>query len=549
MNDELPISQFDMPGHSRYDGERLVEKKEEIMEAYKRKAQDSFLLFVRGITIDGQNGPKVFENCMALFQRECFEDLADHLETLRDGNKPNQRRWWIERTKKAGKDSDLALIIIWLIAFPHRPFYAQVGAADREQAGIVKERIIHLLHWNEWLNDYIEIVKWQIRSKKKMASGNPEAVLDIMASDISGAHGGTPDLLIINELSHVTKWEFLENLMDNADGVAHGMVIIATNAGFKGTKAEVWKLNALKNESWTCHCWMKPAPWHDKATIEEAKSRNTPSRFKRLWRGLWSSGKGDALDEEDIDATLCLEGPTIEPEAGWMYLGGLDLGVSHDHAGLVIIGVNIDQQLIKVMWMQAWEPLSTTGEVDLIDVEDNCFKYARHYRLHSLWYDPHQAKLMAQRLRRKGVAMCEMSFTPGNLTKMAVRLVQVMKSRKLQAYEDKDKRLRRDFGKFNIVEKTYGYRLEAVSDEFGHADVGTALVIALPAAVDILNGRLDLVAGDTLVDLDEEELSAEEIEAMPDELREIYDMDEEDRERNVMERANDPFYDPLEDLF
>ena len=65
--------------------------------------------------------------------------------------RPKMQRFWIERTKKASKDADLAVIMMWLVAFPVRPLYMQVGAADRVQAGIVKDRMSHLLHHNPWL--------------------------------------------------------------------------------------------------------------------------------------------------------------------------------------------------------------------------------------------------------------------------------------------------------------------------------------------------------------------------------------------------------------
>lgn len=527
----------------------LVEEADRIEAAYRKKSAEDFLLFTRGLTIDGVRGPKLFENCMALFQRECFEDLAPSLHALRDGRIPPCRRWWLERTKKAGKDSDLAIIIIWLIAFPRRPFYAQVGAADREQAGIVKSRVSNLLHHNPWLTDHIEMVRSEIRSKRKLVNGQPMASLDIMSSDIAGSHGGTPDLLIINELSHITKWEFVENLMDNADGVAQGMVIVATNAGYRGTKAEVMKNNALTSEDWIAHTWRRPAPWHDQAAINDAKKRNPPSRFKRLWWGKWPSGKGDAFDEDDIDACFILQGPRADPRPGRRYVAGLDLGISHDHAGFVVTEVDVQEQIVSLCYMKAWEP-PEDGEVDLIDVEDTCKAMCRHYNVHSLWYDPHQAKLMAQRLERAGINTQEMTFSSStNLNRMAVTFLQMVESRKLECF-DEDGRLRRDFGKFHIVEKSYGFKLEAVSDEYGHADVGTALVVTLPISVDMLNGAVGLQPDDDLVDDNEEDLTEAELEEMPDDLRDIYDMDAELEERSILRRAKERQnpVNPLEDL-
>ena len=69
------------------------------------------MCFCRGLTIDGQAGPRLFENVIADFQRFTFEELAPNLEAVAKGVLPDTQRWWIERTKKAGKDSELAVII------------------------------------------------------------------------------------------------------------------------------------------------------------------------------------------------------------------------------------------------------------------------------------------------------------------------------------------------------------------------------------------------------------------------------------------------------
>lgn len=511
----------------------LLNEQDKIEASFQKLCAENFMCFVRGLHIAFEDSSKMFDICMAPYQRDCFEELAPNLQALRNGKNLKKKRFWIERTKKGGKDSDLGLVLLWLIAFPRRPFYAQVGAANKEQASIVKKRILHLLHWNPWLNNFIEIVQWEVRSKKKLANGSPMATLDIMSTEISGSHGGTPDLLVINELSHMTKWEFAENLMDNVDGTANAMAIIATNAGFKGTKAEIWRNNAIDSEEWSVHLWTRPAPWHDKASIDDARNRNSPSRFKRLWYGKWVSGKGDALDENDIDQCFnnLMKGPISEPEDGWFYIGGLDLSVSNHHSGLMILGINVERQLLKTVWWRRWKPTKKEGgkiEVDLMDIERTCITMSKQFRLSFLFYDPSQAVLMAQRLRKQGVPAREMSFQKqGNMVVMANSLLQVIETGKLQCYDDEERTLRGDFGKFSIVEKSFGYRLEAVSDELGHADVGTALVICLPFAVDMLEGVRGLLPDDDLVYDDDQEMTEEELDNMPQEFKDLFDMYDE----------------------
>ena len=487
----------------------------------RARCPKDFLLFARSLMIPSANGKLLFDDCMAPFQRECFAELAPNLESIRDGRKPALRRWWIERTKGASKDSDLAVCMLWLLAFPTRPIYLQVGAADKDQAAIIRRRMEDILHYNPWLGEHVEVQKYSAINLP-----GQYAVLDIVAADIAGSHGETPDVLICNELSHVTKWEFIENLLDNADKVSRGLVLIATNAGIKGSKADKLRKNAINNpRKWTVRVWNKPAPWIDREDVKDARRRTTAGRYNRLWWGRWASGKGDALDEEDIDRCLAFhKGPQPKPRSNCKYVGGLDLGVSHDHAALAVLEIDRTKQKIRLVHMRGFAPNSKTREVDLIEVENACLAVFQTYNVQWFGYDPFEARLMAQRLRRVGVPMREFTFASNkNLTQMASTLLQVLNSGTLEAYDDMEGRLRRDFGKFNIVEKPYGYKLEAVSDEFGHADVGTALAIALPQAVSILSGRGGLEESEDLIGGEEDvELTEKEVENLPDELRDIY---------------------------
>lgn len=512
----------------------ILAKQQDIEQAYRALSVNDPDCFIRGLMIPlvGQ-----FQGCMAPFQRATFDDLVPSMRAVQLGQMPPKRRFWIERTKKASKDADIAAVLTWLLAFPKRPLYMQVGAANQEQAGIVRDRIKDLLFYNPWLQDFVEVQDTCVVHK----GNGPAAKVDILTASIAGSHGATPDVMIVNELSHVQKWEFVENLLDNADGVPRGLVIVATNAGQIGSKSETWRRNALdtsgesrshiqgggqvqviEKTNWTCHILSEPAPWHGKEMLADAKRRNPASRYKRLWQGKWTSGKGDALTEEGIDR--CFKSnikPLSKPEDGWLYVAGLDLGVSHDHSGLVIVGVQRALRRLRVAFYRAWEPLPG-GEVNLSEVEEVCLGMSRLFRLVWFGYDPSQAVFMAQRLRQRGCPMTEMTFNGRNLDHMATAMVQAVEEGMLEIYSDGEDRLRRDLGKLTIVEKPYGYKLESVRDEFGHADVGTALAICLPRAVSLLS-VFGLQASDDLgVD---GELSVADADAMPDELKEIYGMD------------------------
>lgn len=493
---------------------QVAEQAEKILAAYQKASENSFSTFYRGLHIDAANNP-IMDRVIAPFQRDFFNGVGPSIQQLRLGVMPDRRRFWLERTKKASKDADLAIIVTWLCAFPVKPFFGQIGAVDRDQAKIIKDRVLNLLEYNPWLKDYVEIVHSEIRSKKKREGTNhPMCIFDVVPAEIGGMHGGTPDLLILNEVSHIDKWGFVEAAMANADGVPQGIVIIATNAGYLGSKAHVLKQMTIESpDVWSSYVLQGPAPWHDAKTLKDAKKRLGPSEYLRLWIGKWVSGTGDAVEDEKINKAFSMPGPLPRPEPGWRYIMGLDLGIKHDHAALFVLGINPVIQRLKAAYWRRWKPAENSGEVSLIAVEQEIMYVSRLYGAVDLHFDPHQAIYMAQRVAQQGINRKEMSFqVPSNLVKMATAYIQTMDSEKIQLYDDEEGSLRRDLGKFTLMAKKYGYRLEATSDEFGHADVGTALVICLPEAVQAIG--LSTVDLGGLVVVDEKPLDDQEMKSV-----------------------------------
>ena len=78
--------------------------------------------------------------------------------------------------------------------------------------------------------------------------------------------------------------------------------------------------------------------------------------------------------------------------------------------------------------------------------------------------------------------MREVAFVGKNLNEMASTLLDVFRSRRIALYDHPA--LIADLGRLSIEEKSYGHRLSATRTEEGHADLATALAIALPIAVE-----------------------------------------------------------------
>lgn len=433
--------------------------------------------FQAEIVIPSGHGPQRFGDCMADFQRERFASINPSLVAVAKGEMPPIGRHWWEATKGASKDSDLAVCILWLLAFTRRPLNCQIGAADQDQADELRKAAKDILRLNPWLAQRVSVQTWRLTCEAT------DSTAEIIAADVAGSHGARPDVLILNELSHVTKQEFAENLLDNAAKVPRGLVCIATNSGFTGTWQAKWREIATSSAQWNFHALSKPSPWLKPSDIEEARRRNPPARFMRLWYGVWASGAGDAIDADDIAAAV---NPDLRPltrgDGNLVFSAGLDLGLKNDHAALVVLASDGPTQRIRLASCQSWRPSQFTGQVDLSAVEAAVLSAHQRFDLKSVAFDPWQAALMSQRLTKAGVTMKEMVFQASNLNLMASTLLDCFRSRRIDLYPDSQ--LLTDLGRLSIVEKSYGCRLASTRDADGHADTATALAIVLPTAVE-----------------------------------------------------------------
>ena len=182
--------------------------------------------FRDALILPSAHGSKRLGAILADFQHRDFAALDRAFLALRNRQQPVPNRFWLERTKGASKDTDLAVMLLWLLAFAQRPLVCQVGAADRDQADELRKACKGMLRVNPWLAEVIEVQASAVLGLRN------ESRCDILTSDAPSSHGARPDLVILNELSHVPSREFAETLLDNAEKVPSGLVVIATNAGF-----------------------------------------------------------------------------------------------------------------------------------------------------------------------------------------------------------------------------------------------------------------------------------------------------------------------------
>jgi hypothetical protein len=493
----------------------------------------------KALLIRAGGGPAVLSAALAPFQGADFAALdaaflaaagrSTGSAALKAKAAEAPRKFWIERVKGASKTSDVAAELLWALAFGRPGLLCQVGAADQSQADELRKVVLDLVRWNPWLGELVEVQKAVIVGKQTGSR------CEILTADEAGSHGGRPDVLVVDEIVHVIRREFVENLMDNASKMPRGLVVVCTNAGVLETWQWRWRETARTSGRWHFSQVTTPAPWIDPAELAEAEKRNPPSRFARLWRGIWVTGEGDGLPADLVEAALTQAGPLGAPEKGWLYVAGLDLGVRKDASALVVVGVHVGYSeeipqerpplprhlrvLIEAGEVEApagpapeYEEVEGTGRVrlaavrvwrappgrrvNLSAVEAAVAELHGRFDLAAVALDPWQAELMAQRLAGKGLAVDLVPFSGPILRGMAQAVWDAFGERSVDLYPDPD--LKRDLAGVRLVEKSYGSRLVFGHDEGGHGDTGTAFTLALHAGRNCRGGAPGRVRGELL---------------------------------------------------
>jgi hypothetical protein len=416
----------------------------------------------------------------AEFQRADFAAVASLLLAIAQGVIAPIRNFWIERTKAGSKDSDVAVMILWLLLFSPRFVRIQVGAFDREQASELRYIIKAILNidapLNRLLADAIDVQQYRIIAHP----GGTESVCEILTTDAWGSHGSRPDLLVVNELTHVQSESFVQTLMDNTDKVPHAGRIIATNSGEVGSYQEKYRDIARDSDRWHVSVLNEPAPWVSADDLAESQKRNPPHRFNRLWRGIWSSGEGDGLNPADIAACTTLKGPQ-HWRRDRIYCAGLDLGINRDHSALCILAADPRKGMVELSALWSWNPADYGGKVDLIEIRHVVSNAYQMYQFVGCKYDFWQAELMAQELQADGVPMSETKMGAEDLNLITRSLLDAFSNRRIALYPHDG--LQRDLLRIRVKETLRGFKLEAVRDDAGHADRALALACCLPAAL------------------------------------------------------------------
>ena len=468
-------------------------------------------------------GPRQFGDVMVEFQRHAFQAVNPSLLAVARHESPPVPRIWDERTKGASKDTDWAVNLLWLLAFCRRPLRIQVGAYDAQQADEVRLIVKQILRIDQPLNRFLaQVIDVQTT---RIINTRTESTIEILTTDKMGSHGARPDVVLLNELTHQQDKGFAETLMDNADKMPASLVIIATNAGFDPSWQLGWKRTfAQTPRRWLMLEYAGRPPWITPAALAEAERRNSPGRFRRLFQGEWVGNTEGALDGTDIDACVTQTDPVEGDEPGWVFVGGLDIGLAKHATGFVVVGRHIgyaeevekpkrklstmaramidvglmdepDEEVedfyhepthrLRLADIRAWKP-KPGRRVSLEAVRASIIMAHRQFNLAGVALDPYQGEHLAELLDRAGVPVIRTPQTTVSLQDQATALVEAFQERTIDLFADDD--LLADLRRPQL--KDTGLKVRLVSPETragdgagtGHGDLASALSFAVALA-------------------------------------------------------------------
>lgn len=488
-------------------------------QAMRAKMAASPMLFISNLFV--QPGRR-YHDVMADFQRRDFPVLCKSFLAVVAGVKPDPPRLWIERTKGCSKDTDLSALVLHALLFSPRPIEIQIAAADQDQADELRKAANVLVRLNKHLiPKHIEVLASGIRNTLTGSA------CEVLTADDDGSHGKRPDVVILNELTHIKNENFALTLLDNATKMPNCVVVIATNAGHVGTWQERQRNIAIESDRWYFSKVDRPAPWIDPAELEDAKKRNHPNRFARLFMGEWTSDTANAISGDDLRAAITSARPTRRTEM--QYFGGLDLGHTRDAAAFVVLSRSVGREVRKAVehsrlspvfeamadlgiidtapqddyqstWVEGdgrlmvhavhlWKP--TPGRpVSFEAVEASVIAAHREYKLAWLWVDPWNAAQMLERFGKAGVPSGKLDFVAANLQRMATETMNCFRDRQISIPDcvPNATDLIADLRAVKCLERQQGFRLIAprrnTDEGTRHGDAATALQLALVAAAD-----------------------------------------------------------------
>jgi hypothetical protein len=455
--------------------------KQQADKAVRRVKADP-AVFRSALLIDTDDGPKRLAECMDPWQREDFQALDPACRRIA-GQKidPPHLRIYLERARGHSKTTDIGVAASYLLFAAERKIDGVACAADKDQAGLIRDAIDRLLRLNPWLAESLEVQAFRVINK------HTGSALTILAADVASSWGLLIQFAILDECTVWPKRALFDSIFSAIAKRKNGLLLVIANAGFRDHWAWELREKVRVDPAWYFHRLDGPvASWISQKHLEEQRRILLDEEYRRVWLNDWSSNSGVSIKHEDIVACTTLVGPQRQ-RRDRVYVAGLDLGIFRDHSAFVVLAADPIGGKVELANVWSWNPADFEDhKVDLLEVAYTVRQAYQLYQFEGCVYDFWQCEHMAQELMTDRIPMCPTKLGREDLDLIVRSLLDSFASRRIALFPHAA--LEKDLLRLRVKEKPQGgYKLDSVRDEAGgHADRAVAMSFCLPAALRII---------------------------------------------------------------
>jgi len=402
------------------------------------------------------------------------EDFLNQLFLAKDEDGRRKHNLTIYSTPKKNGKSETGAMLATIFTFLEEPGGEIIFAAvDKEQASVVMwKRYQDALKRNPELK---ASVKFYRDAVEVLATGT---VARVISSDAPSSHGFNANLILFDEL-----WAFRNR--DFYDALTHSparkqpLTSIFTYAGYDTTSLlySLYETGLKKSDPNMLFFWTEEniAPWIDQKYLDQQLRRLPPHVFQRLHQNKWSGGTGAFLTRQDVEQ--CINSnltPRLTGKPSCSYIMALDLGLKKDRSCVTIVHSDPKTNKIILDRIQTWQG-SRDDPVLIADIEQFLEASFKNFYINALVVDPWQAASTIQKFRSKGFSVIEFCFTSSSLTKLSQNLYFLIHNQLFEMFDDPG--LKDELLQVNMVEKSYGFRIDHESGRFSDRVISLGMAV------------------------------------------------------------------------
>ncbi len=390
---------------------------------------------------------------------------------------------YITRPRGMSKTTDLGAVVIAMLLEQLSTADRGYGfAADRDQARILVDSIAGFVLRTPEIRGALRVDNFVVTNPRT------GALFEAMASDESSSWGLQLKFAVLDEFAQWKStpgprrlWESVFSALPKE----HARLVVLTTAGDPAHWSRAVLDQAKKRpKRWRVAETPGPCPWIPVEDLEEQRAMLPESAYARLHLNRWTATEDRLVLVDDLRACVTLDGPRGRIP-GFRYAIGVDIGLKHDRTVAAVCSMEERRAgepgvPVSLERMGVWQG-TKANPVDLDDVEAWLVTACEEFGHPQVRVDPYQAAQLMRRLSKRGVAVDEFAFTTQSISRLALRLLQLVRDHALALPDDVE--LLDELANLRLLEPSPGvYRIDHDPDK--HDDRAIALALAASALAD-----------------------------------------------------------------